>query len=99
MELVFEECPGKIKDLVGGFALFFGQEGFGVGLGFLKANPVFIGQVANSFAEVVALVLHDELDGIATFSASKTLIDVASRGNREGRSLFVVERAEADHVA
>jgi len=39
-------------------------------------------------------MFHQKTDGIATAAATKAFIDFFGRGNSEGRSFFIMKRAE-----
>ena len=66
--------------------------------GLLHLDPIFIGQPFQGLWVGVFFMLHDETDRISAAAATKTLIDLFSRGNRKRGAFFIVKRAEAQVI-
>ena len=67
----------------------------GVVLGHLHAE--LLGQVFDGFNEGHARVLHQETDGVAVLAATKAVVELFGRADRERGRFFAVKRAQA-HV-
>ncbi len=64
-------------------------------LALLYLDVVFVGKPSESVGIGDLLVLHEEVDGIATLATGKAMTDALRRRHHERRSLVVVERTQA----
>src|SRR5690606_37840515 len=52
-----------------------------------------LGQILDRLGEVQVVVVHHEAQGVATGAAAEAVVELLVRADREGRGLFLVERA------
>ena len=57
----------------------------------LDVDVVLLAQYTAGFRKVHLLMLHDEVDGVAAFSAYKAVADILGRADHERRVLVVME--------